>query len=80
MSLVGMDFARSFAAQHRAGSATGFVNMGEFGLFVRHATHGLNFPKRLPEVFQGEALFLFLENSPRVTFAHLFLRRPRRRC
>lgn len=30
MSLVGMDFARSFAAQHRVGSATGFVNMGGF--------------------------------------------------
>ena len=30
MSLVGMDFARSFAAQHRAGSANGFVNMGGF--------------------------------------------------
>jgi len=30
MSLVGVDFARSFAVQHRAGSATGFVNMGGF--------------------------------------------------
>jgi MFS family permease len=30
MSLVGMDFARSFAAEHRAGSAAGFVNMGGF--------------------------------------------------
>lgn len=30
MSLIGMDFARSFAVQHRAGSATGFVNMGGF--------------------------------------------------
>jgi len=30
MSLIGMDFARSFAAQHRAGSANGFVNMGGF--------------------------------------------------
>ena len=29
-SLIGMDFARSFAVQHRAGSATGFVNMGGF--------------------------------------------------
>ncbi|MDN4472151.1 MFS transporter [Demequina zhanjiangensis] len=30
MSLVGMDFARSFAVQRRVGSATGFVNMGGF--------------------------------------------------
>lgn len=30
MSLIGMDFARSFAVQHRVGSATGFVNMGGF--------------------------------------------------
>jgi MFS family permease len=30
MSLVGMDFARSFAVQHKAGSASGFVNMGGF--------------------------------------------------
>ncbi len=30
MSLVGMDFARSFAVEHRAGSAAGFVNMGGF--------------------------------------------------
>ncbi|WNM24805.1 MFS transporter [Demequina capsici] len=30
MSLVGMDFARSFAVQGKAGSATGFVNMGGF--------------------------------------------------
>ena len=30
MSLIGMDFARSFAAQNRAGSANGFVNMGGF--------------------------------------------------
>ncbi len=30
VSLVGMDFARSFAAEHKAGSAAGFVNMGGF--------------------------------------------------
>ena len=30
MSLVGMDFARSFAEPGRAGSASGFVNMGGF--------------------------------------------------
>lgn len=30
MSLVGMDFARSFAVKHKAGSAAGFVNMGGF--------------------------------------------------
>jgi len=30
MSLVGMDFARSFAVQHKTGSANGFVNMGGF--------------------------------------------------
>ncbi len=30
VSLVGMDFARSFAVQHKAGSAAGFVNMGGF--------------------------------------------------
>ncbi len=30
MSLVGMDFARSFAVAHKAGSAAGFVNMGGF--------------------------------------------------
>ncbi len=30
MSLVGMDFARSFAVAHKAGSASGFVNMGGF--------------------------------------------------
>lgn len=30
MSLVGMDFARSFAVEHRLGSANGFVNMGGF--------------------------------------------------
>jgi MFS family permease len=30
MSLVGMDFARSFAVEHKAGSAAGFVNMGGF--------------------------------------------------
>ena len=34
MSLIGMDFARSFAVQHRAGSATGFVNMGGFSATV----------------------------------------------
>jgi MFS family permease len=28
MSLVGMDFARSFAVKHKTGSAAGFVNMG----------------------------------------------------
>lgn len=33
-ALIGMDFARSFAVQHRAGSATGFVNMGGFGATV----------------------------------------------
>jgi len=30
LSLVGMDFARSFAVAHKAGSASGFVNMGGF--------------------------------------------------
>ncbi len=30
MSLVGMDFARSFAVAHKSGSASGFVNMGGF--------------------------------------------------
>ena len=30
MSLVGMDFARTFAVPHKRGSATGFVNMGGF--------------------------------------------------
>ncbi len=30
MSLVGMDFARSFAVAHKVGSASGFVNMGGF--------------------------------------------------
>jgi MFS family permease len=30
LSLVGMDFARSFAVEHKAGSAAGFVNMGGF--------------------------------------------------
>jgi len=30
MSLVGMDFARSFAVEHTSGSANGFVNMGGF--------------------------------------------------
>jgi MFS family permease len=30
LSLVGMDFARSFAVKHKAGSAAGFVNMGGF--------------------------------------------------
>jgi MFS family permease len=30
VSLVGMDFARSFAVRHKAGSAAGFVNMGGF--------------------------------------------------
>ncbi len=30
MSLVGMDFARSFAVQTKTGSANGFVNMGGF--------------------------------------------------
>ncbi|WP_062205808.1 MFS transporter [Demequina salsinemoris] len=34
MSLVGMDFARSYAAQRRAGSATGFVNMGGFAASI----------------------------------------------
>ncbi len=30
LSLVGMDFARQFAVAHKAGSASGFVNMGGF--------------------------------------------------
>ncbi len=30
MSLVGMDFARTYAAREKLGSATGFVNMGGF--------------------------------------------------
>ncbi len=34
MSLVGMDFARSFAAEGRAGSASGFVNMGGFAATI----------------------------------------------
>ena len=34
MSLVGMDFARSFAAERLAGSANGFVNMGGFAATI----------------------------------------------
>lgn len=30
MSLIGMDFARTYAVREKLGSATGFVNMGGF--------------------------------------------------